>query len=90
MNMTEQKERKIRQTVIGTVVSNKMKDTVVVARKVYVMHPKYGKQQEKRVKMHVHDRGNSCGVGDLVEVQSVRPMSRTKRWRIVRIVEKAK
>lgn len=83
------KPRKMRMTVTGTVVSTKMKDTVTVVRKVTVMHPKYGKRMERRVKLHAHDPGNTCRVGDTVLVRACRPLSRTKRWRVVRILERA-
>ena len=86
--MTEtRKQRKIR---IGKVVSNKMDKTIVVAIEDNVRHPKYGKIIKRTVKIHAHDEANVCGIGDKVSVMETRPLSATKRWRLVEIVEKAK
>ena len=86
--MTEVREqRKIR---VGKVVSNKMDKTIVVAIIDNVRHPKYGKIIKRTVKIHAHDELNTCGVGDTVAVMETRPLSKTKRWRLVEIVEKAK
>ena len=86
--MTEIREhRKVR---VGKVVSDKMDKTVVVAIEDNVRHPKYGKIIKRTVKIHAHDEKNECGVGDKVAVMETRPLSKTKRWRLVEIVEKAK
>ena len=86
--MTETREqRKVR---VGKVVSNKMDKTIVVAIADNVRHPKYGKIIKRTVKIHAHDETNTCGVGDTVAVMETRPLSATKRWRLVEIVEKAK
>ena len=86
--MTEaRKQRKIR---VGKVVSDKMDKTIVVAIEDNVRHPKYGKIIKRTVKIHAHDEANVCGIGDIVEVMETRPLSKTKRWRLVEIVEKAK
>ena len=86
--MTENREtRKIR---VGKVVSDKMDKTIVVAIEDNVRHPKYGKIIKRTVKIHAHDEKNECGVGDKVAVMETRPLSKTKRWRLVEIVEKAK
>ena len=86
--MTEtRKQRKVR---VGKVVSNKMDKTIVVAIEDHVRHPKYGKIIKRTVKSHAHDEANTCGVGDKVAVMETRPLSKTKRWRLVEIVEKAK
>ena len=86
--MTETREtRKVR---IGKVVSNKMDKTIVVAIEDNVRHPKYGKIIKRTVKIHAHDEGNICQIGDKVMVMETRPLSKTKRWRLVEIVEKAK
>ena len=86
--MTEAREqRKIR---VGKVVSDKMDKTIVVAIVDNVRHPKYGKIIKRTVKIHAHDEGNICGIGDTVSVMETRPLSKTKRWRLVEIVEKAK
>ena len=86
--MTEVREhRKVR---VGKVVSDKMDKTIVVAIEDNVRHPKYGKIIKRTVKIHAHDEQNICGLGDTVEVMETRPLSKTKRWRLVEIVEKAK
>ena len=86
--MTE--ERNLRKTRVGTVVSNKMDKTVVVAIEDNVKHPVYGKIIKHTLKLHAHDEENVCGVGDKVEIMETRPYSKTKRWRLVQIIEKAK
>ena len=86
--MTEIREhRKVR---VGKVVSDKMDKTIVVAIEDNVRHPKYGKIIKRMVKIHAHDANNECGIGDKVAVMETRPLSKTKRWRLVQIVEKAK
>ena len=86
--MTEIREqRKVR---VGMVVSTKMDKTIVVAIVDNVRHPKYGKIIKRTVKIHAHDEKNECGVGDKVAVMETRPLSKTKRWRFVEIIEKAK
>ena len=86
--MTE--ERNLRKVRVGMVVSTKMDKTVVVAIEDNVKHPKYGKIVKHTLKIHAHDENNECGVGDKVSVMETRPLSKTKRWRVVTIVEKAK
>ena len=86
--MTE--TRVLRKVRIGKVVSDKMDKTIVVAIEDNVRHPKYGKIMKKTVKIHAHDEKNECGIGDKVAVMETRPLSATKRWRLVEIVEKAK
>ena len=88
--MSEVVERNLRKTRVGMVVSAKMDKTIVVAIADNVKHPKYGKVIKRTVKIHAHDEKNECGVGDKVEVMETRPLSRTKRWRLVNIIEKAK
>ena len=83
-------ERSLRKTRTGKVVSNKMQKTVVVAIEDNVKHPKYGKVIRRTVKIHAHDENNACGIGDKVLVMETRPLSKTKRWRVVEIIEKAK
>ncbi|MDD6800582.1 MAG: 30S ribosomal protein S17 [Firmicutes bacterium] len=83
-------ERNLRKTRVGMVVSDKMDKTAVVAISDNVKHKKYGKVVKRTVKIHVHDEKNECGVGDRVEVMETRPLSKTKRWRLVNILEKAK
>ncbi len=86
--MTE--ERTLRKTRVGLVVSSKMDKTVVVAIEDNVKHPVYSKIIKHTLKVHAHDENNECGVGDRVEVMETRPLSKTKRWRVTEIIEKAK
>ena len=88
--MSEAAERNLRKTRVGMVVSDKMDKTAVVAILDNVKHPMYGKVIKRTVKIHVHDEKNECGIGDKVEVMETRPLSKTKRWRLVEIIEKAK
>ena len=83
-------ERNLRKSRVGIVVSNKMEKTIVVAIRDNVVHPMYGKIIKRTLKVHAHDETNQCGVGDKVEIMETRPLSKTKRWRIVEIIEKAK
>lgn len=83
-------ERNIRKTRVGTVVSDKMDKTIVVAIEGKVKHPLYKKIIKRTVKLKAHDENNECGVGDKVMVMETRPISKDKRWRLVEIVEKAK
>ena len=86
--MTE--ERSLRKVRVGMVVSDKMDKTVVVAIEDNVKHPVYGKIIKRTLKVHAHDENNECGVGDKVRIMETRPLSKTKRWRLVEIIEKAK
>ena len=86
--MTE--ERNLRKSRVGKVVSNKMDKTIVVAIEDNVKHATYGKIIKHTLKIHAHDENNECGVGDKVSVMETRPLSKTKRWRLVSIIEKAK
>ena len=79
--------RKVRE---GLVVSDKMNKTVVVAVEDQVKHPLYGKVLRRTSKLKAHDEQNACGVGDRVLLMETRPLSATKRWRVVEILEKAK
>ncbi len=79
--------RKVRQ---GVVVSDKMDKTIVVAAKFKEKHPIYGKFVQKTKKYHAHDEKNEAHEGDTVQIMETRPLSRTKRWRLVQIIEKAK
>jgi small subunit ribosomal protein S17 len=84
---TERNRRKVRE---GYVVSDKMDKTVVVAVEDRVKHPLYGKVMRRTSKLKAHDEQNACGIGDRVLLMETRPLSATKRWRIVEILEKAK
>ena len=83
-------ERNLRKTRIGLVVSNKMDKTVTVTVERKVKHPIYGKFVKKTTKFHAHDEKNECTIGDTVRIMETRPLSKTKRWRLVEVVEKAK
>ena len=83
-------ERNLRKVRIGKVVSDKMDKTIVVAIKDHVKHPLIGKIVKKTYKLRAHDEKNECGVGDTVKVMETRPLSKSKRWRLVEIVEKAR
>ena len=83
-------ERNLRKTRVGTVVSDKMDKTIVVAVKDNVQHPLYKKILKRTVKFKAHDEENACGVGDTVKIMETRPISKDKRWRVVEIIEKAK
>ena len=83
-------DRNLRKVRVGLVVSNKMDKTVTVAIADNVKHPIYGKIVKHTLKVHAHDENNECGVGDRVEVMETRPLSKTKRWRVTEIIEKAK
>ena len=86
--MTE--ERSLRKVRVGMVVSDKMDKTVVIAIEDNVKHPVYGKIIKRTLKVHAHDENNECGVGDKVRIMETRPLSKTKRWRVVEVIEKAK
>ena len=88
--MSEAAERNLRKTRVGVVVSDEMDKTAVVAILDNVKHPVYGKVVKRTVKIHVRDEKNECGIGDKVSVMETRPLSKTVRWRLVEIIEKAK
>ncbi|MBE6655802.1 MAG: 30S ribosomal protein S17 [Ruminococcaceae bacterium] len=83
-------ERNLRKVRVGKVVSNKMDKTIVVAIEDHVRHPKYNKIMKRTIKIHAHDEQNACSIGDKVSVMETRPYSKTKRWRLVEIIEKVK
>lgn len=83
-------ERNLRKTRVGIVSSDKMDKTVVVTIKDKVRHPLYNKIVNRTVKYKAHDENNECGIGDKVLIMECRPYSKDKRWRVVKIVEKAK
>jgi small subunit ribosomal protein S17 len=86
----QQLERSRRKTRIGTVVSDKMDKTVVVAVERRYAHPLYGKQVTRTKKYHAHDEGNDHHIGDVVRIMETRPLSKLKRWRVVEVIERAK
>ena len=83
-------ERKNRKSRIGIVSSNKMTKTITVAVERKIKHPIYGKFLKKTTRFHAHDEQNTAGIGDIVRIMETRPLSKTKRWRLVEIIEKAK
>ena len=83
-------DRNLRKTRTGVVTSNKMEKTITVAVERKVKHPIYGKFVKKTTKFHAHDEKNECGIGDLVTIAETRPLSKTKNWRLVEIIERAK
>ncbi len=82
--------RNLRKTRIGVVTSNKMAKTITVAVERKVKHPIYGKFVKKTTKFHAHDAKDECSIGDVVKIMETRPLSKTKRWRLVEEVEKVK
>ena len=83
-------ERNLRKTRTGKVVSNKMDKTIVVAIENHVKHPLIGKIVKKTYKLKAHEEKNECNIGDTVHIMETRPLSKTKRWRLVEIIERAK
>jgi small subunit ribosomal protein S17 len=83
-------ERNLRKTRIGIISSNKADKTITVAVERKVKHPIYGKFVKKTTKFHAHDEKNECAIGDVVKIMETRPLSKTTRWRLVEIIEKAK
>ena len=82
--------RNLRKERMGIVVSNKMEKTITVAAKFKEKHPIYGKFVSRTKKYHVHDENQECSIGDTVRIMETRPLSKTKRWRLVEIIEKVK
>ena len=86
----EENTRNLRKERIGIVVSNKMQKSIVVAVKRKVKHPIYGKFVNRTTKFYAHDEENTSHVGDVVRIMETRPLSKTKCWRLVEIIERAK
>ena len=87
--MSEATERGNRRTRVGLVVSDKMDKTIVVAVETLSPHPLYGRRMKRTKKFKAHDAENSCRYGDRVEIMETRPLSKQKRWRVTRIIERA-
>ena len=83
-------KRNLRKERIGVVTSNKMDKSIVVAQVTKVKHPLYGKFVLKTKKFHAHDETNDCNIGDTVKIMETRPLSKSKCWRLVEIIERAK
>jgi len=88
--MSETITRNLRKTRIGLVKSNKMDKTVVVEIEDKVRHPLYKKIVKRTIKFKAHDEENTCNIGDKVEIMETRPLSKDKRWRLVKVLERAK
>ena len=83
-------DRNLRKIKVGVVSSNKMDKSIVVKVERKVKHPLYGKFVKKSTKFHAHDEKNECSIGDTVRIMETRPISKTKRWRLVEVIEKVK
>ena len=83
-------DRNLRKERIGIVISNKMAKTITVSVERKVKHPIYGKFIKKTTRFHAHDEKNEASIGDVVRIMETRPLSKTKRWRLVEVVEKVK
>lgn len=83
-------ERNVRKEIIGKVVSNKMDKSIVVTVERKIKHPKYPKFIKKSSKFYAHDEKNECNINDIVKLMETRPLSKSKRWRLVEIIERAK
>ena len=83
-------KRNLRKERIGVVTSDKMQKSIVVAVERKVKHPKYGKFVKKPTKFVAHDENNDCNIGDTVKIMETRPLSKSKNWRLVEIIERAK
>lgn len=86
----EELKRSLRKEKVGVVTSNKMEKTIVVSVERKVKHPKYGKFIKTTNKFKAHDEKNTAGIGDVVRIMETKPLSKTKNWRLVEILEKAK
>lgn len=87
--MTASEDKKVQRTLTGCVSSSAMDKTATVVIERRIKHPVYGKYITRSTKLHVHDENNECGNGDIVVIEQCRPMSKTKSWNLVKIVEKA-
>lgn len=88
--MAEVESRNLRKERTGRVVSDKMEKSIVVTIERKIKHPFYGKFLKRSTRLVAHDETNSAGIGDVVRIMETRPLSKTKRWRLVEIIEKAK
>jgi small subunit ribosomal protein S17 len=90
METTNKIVRNLRKTRVGMVSSNKMDKTITVKVERKIKHPLYGKFLKKTTSFHAHDEKNECSIGDIVKIMESRPLSKTKRWILVEVVEKVK
>ena len=86
---TSQNARGRRRVIVGVVTSNKMQNTVVVSATRWITHARFHKRTSKRVKFMAHDANNECKIGDRVEIEQTRPLSKNKCWRVARLLERA-
>ena len=86
---SDTQENKAKRVLVGRVVSNKMHKSATVLIERTVQHPLYGKFVRRSTKLHIHDENNACGMGDTVMIEECRPISKTKSWRLVKVVEQA-
>jgi len=82
-------EKKLQRTLTGTVVSDKMDKSATILVERRVKHPLYKKYMSRSTKLHIHDENNDCNEGDTVSIEQCRPMSKTKSWRLVKVLERA-
>ena len=90
MSESTDTNQKVVRTRTGRVTSNKMDKSITVMVERRVKHPLYGKYIRRSTKLHAHDENNECGIGDMVSITECRPISKTKTWRLVDVIEKAK
>lgn len=88
--MAEEVSRNLRKERTGRVVSDKMEKSIVVTVERKIKHSMYGKFMKRTTRLVAHDEANAAGIGDVVRIMETRPLSKTKRWRLVEIIEKAK
>jgi small subunit ribosomal protein S17 len=89
VNTEAETEKKLGRTLIGRVVSNKMEKSATILIERKVKHPLYGKIIKRSTKLHIHDADNTCGMGDTVMIEECRPISKTKSWKLVKVIEQA-
>lgn len=89
MNAEVTEDKKLSRTLVGRVVSDKMNKSATILIERLVKHPLYGKFIKRSTKLHVHDENNECGIGDTVMIEECRPISKTKSWRLVKVLEQA-
>lgn len=89
MNAEVIEEKKLKRTQVGRVVSDKMNKSATIVIERLVKHPLYGKYIKRTTKLHVHDENNECSTGDTVMIEECRPISKTKSWRLVKVLEQA-
>lgn len=89
VNAEVTEDKKLNRTLVGRVVSDKMNKSATIVIERLVKHPLYGKFIKRTTKLHVHDENNECGIGDTVMIEECRPISKTKSWRLVKVLEQA-